>query len=267
MDRKPKPTDAAAAAQASTEAPAAVPDVVANATPATDTTFEPAPVESAVPKSDVPSRSLLPEPEFVQAEAAPLVQQQADELAPVAAPVEATTAPVESAPTEAKPAEEAAFIEVWRPAGRSERRPHRPRRQHRQQQTQVVEAEGTAATPAEGGAAVSASTDTAAPTRGPRRPRRERGEGADREKRQDRHERQQRVEKQGERAERHDRGPRRDRPRRERGDTVDRAERERYYAKPFGNSGAREKQPDPNSPFAKLAALKQQHEQRGKDPS
>jgi ATP-dependent RNA helicase SUPV3L1/SUV3 len=75
------------------------------------------------------------------------------------------------------------------------------------------------------------------------------------------------VEKHGERAERHDRGPRRDRPRRERGETVDRAERDRYYAKPFGNSGARDKQPDPNSPFAKLAALKQQLEQSGKDPS
>ncbi len=52
------------------------------------------------------------------------------------------------------------------------------------------------------------------------------------------------------------------------GESVDRAEREQYYAKPFGNrSGGRDKQPDPNSPFAKLAALKQQLEQSGKDPS
>ncbi len=50
--------------------------------------------------------------------------------------------------------------------------------------------------------------------------------------------------------------------------SVDRAEREQYYAKPFGNrSGGRDKQPDPNSPFAKLAALKQQLEQSSKDPS
>jgi ATP-dependent RNA helicase SUPV3L1/SUV3 len=107
----------------------------------------------------------------------------------------------------------------------------------------------------------------ATPSRGPRRPRREHGERADREKRQDRQERQQRVDKQGERSERHDGGARRGRPRRERGESVDRAERERYYAKPFGNSSGRDKQPDPNSPFAKLAALKQQLEQSGKDPS
>jgi ATP-dependent RNA helicase SUPV3L1/SUV3 len=67
----------------------------------------------------------------------------------------------------------------------------------------------------------------------------------------------------GERSDRPDRGRRRDR-----GESVDRAEREQYYAKPFGNrSAARDKQPDPNSPFAKLAALKQQLEQSGKDPS
>jgi ATP-dependent RNA helicase SUPV3L1/SUV3 len=76
------------------------------------------------------------------------------------------------------------------------------------------------------------------------------------------------MERQNERTDRQDRGPRRERPRRERGDRVDRAEREQYYAKPFGGgSGGRDKQPDPNSPFAKLAALKQQLEQSGKDPS
>ena len=100
-----------------------------------------------------------------------------------------------------------------------------------------------------------------------RRPQADRGERPDREKRQDRHERQQRMQKQGERAERQGGGPRRDRPRRERGESVDRAERERYYAKPFGSSAGRDKQPDPNSPFAKLAALKQQLEQSGKEPS
>jgi ATP-dependent RNA helicase SUPV3L1/SUV3 len=266
MDRKPKPADVAAVAVAPAEALAAPPDAVADATPATDTPFEPAPVD-AVSKSDVSSRSLLPEPQFIPAEVAPSVQETAEEPAREPAPAETTEPPVESAPIEAKPAEEPAFIEVWRPAGRSERRPHRPRRQHRQEPPQVAAAEGATATPVEGEATVTASADTAAPTRGPRRPRRERGERADPEKRQDRHDRQQRVEKQGERAERHDRGSRRDRPRRERGETVDRAERDRYYAKPFGNSGARDKQPDPNSPFAKLAALKQQLEQSGKDPS
>jgi ATP-dependent RNA helicase SUPV3L1/SUV3 len=76
------------------------------------------------------------------------------------------------------------------------------------------------------------------------------------------------MERQGERADRQDRGPRRERPRRERGERVDRAEREQYYAKPFGSgSGGRDRKPDPNSPFAKLAALKQQLEQGSKESS
>ena len=88
------------------------------------------------------------------------------------------------------------------------------------------------------------------------------------EKRQERHDRHQRMERQDERADRQDHTARRERPRRERGDRVERAEREQYYAKPAGGgSGGRDKQPDPNSPFAKLAALKQQLEQANKEPS
>jgi ATP-dependent RNA helicase SUPV3L1/SUV3 len=76
------------------------------------------------------------------------------------------------------------------------------------------------------------------------------------------------MERQGQRAERQGSGPpRRDRPpRRDKGDRVERAEREQYYAKPHGShSERRDKQPDPNSPFAKLAALKQQLEQNTKE--
>jgi len=58
--------------------------------------------------------------------------------------------------------------------------------------------------------------------------------------------------------ERDDRGPRR--PRRGRDEGPGRAEREQYYARPQGGD-RRSKEPDPNSPFAKLAALKQQLEQ------
>ncbi len=78
---------------------------------------------------------------------------------------------------------------------------------------------------------------------------------------------QQRGERHGDQQER---GPRRERPRRpRRDDGPDRAERERYYAKPHGSGGGdrRNKEPDPNSPFAKLAALKAQLEQNGKEPS
>jgi ATP-dependent RNA helicase SUPV3L1/SUV3 len=266
MDRKPKPVEAPAAPRTA----AVAPDATVEAAPASETLVEPVQVESAaaVSATDVSSRLLLPDPEFVPAEVAPSVQVSAQETVQEPGPAEtAAAAPVESAPTEARAAEEPAFIEVWRPAGRSERRPHRPRRPHRQQQVQVAAAtDGAPAAPAEGEAAAAPSADATAPSRGPRRPRRERTEGADREKRQERFERQQRVQKQGQRSERQDGRPRSGRPRRERGESVDRAERERYYAKPFGNSGGRDKQPDPNSPFAKLAALKQQLES-GKDPS
>jgi ATP-dependent RNA helicase SUPV3L1/SUV3 len=253
MDRKPKPAEAETPAPRAAEIPGVAPS---ESVPAQDV---------AASAADVSSRSLLPEPEFAPTETAPPVQEQpVQELGAAETPSTETVATPESGAAEAKPAAEPGFVEVWRPAGRAERRPHRARRPQRQQPTQAAATE--AAAPAEG-EAVAPSAEAPVQPRGPRRPRHERRDGLDRGKRQDRYERQKRVQKQGERSERQDVGPRRDRPRRERGDSVDRAERERYYAKPFGNSSGRDKQPDPNSPFAKLAALKQQLERSGKDPS
>jgi ATP-dependent RNA helicase SUPV3L1/SUV3 len=88
-----------------------------------------------------------------------------------------------------------------------------------------------------------------------------------RQKRQDhqaRHERQQRMERQSKSFGQRSGPPRGDRPRRDKGDRVEKAERDQYYAKPHGSSDRRDKAPDPNSPFAKLAALKQQIEQNNK---
>ena len=288
MDRKPKPVETVAPAARANDATAAPADVVAEAVATTDTSSVPAEAANAEPlapevvvagiataeiasAAELPSRSLLPGPEFVAPEAAPLVQEPMAALAVEAAPVvvdeparpegivldAAANAPTGSA--ESKPSEEQAFIEVWRPGGRPERRPHRPRRPQASPQTPDA-ATVTAVAPVEG-AAVSTSADAAQQPRDSRPPR------VDRQQRQDRHERQQKLERQGKRVERQDSGPRRERPRRERGDRVDRADREQYYAKPFGGSGGRDKQPDPNSPFAKLAALKQQLEQGGKEPS
>jgi ATP-dependent RNA helicase SUPV3L1/SUV3 len=288
MDRKPKPVETVAPAAPANDATAAPADVVVEAVATTDTSSVPAEAANAEPlapevvvagiataeiasAAELPSRSLLPGPEFVAPEAAPLVQEPMAALAVEAAPVvvdeparpegivldAAANAPTGSA--ESKPSEEQAFIEVWRPAGRPERRPHRPRRPQASPQTPDA-ATVTAVAPVEG-AAVSTSADAAQQPLDSRRPR------VDRQQRQDRHERQQKLERQGKRVERQDSGPRRERPRRERGDRVDRADREQYYAKPFGGSGGRDKQPDPNSPFAKLAALKQQLEQGGKEPS
>jgi ATP-dependent RNA helicase SUPV3L1/SUV3 len=274
MDRKPKPVEPVAA-------PPAVEPVASDALATAEATAEAgSSSEKPEPVAELQSRSLLPEPELVTPETAP---EAAQETAPETVPGADTSVPaVESAAdapvasdtpstpaAENKTAEEPAFVEVWRPAGRSERRPHRPRRQ-RPQQTQAAAAVDAAAAPATASAEGAASTpsDSTQPSRGPRRPRHDRGERSDREKRQERHDRQQRMERQGERAERQGHAARRDRPRRERGDRVERAEREQYYAKPFGaGSGGRDKQPDPNSPFAKLAALKQQLEQTNKEPS
>ena len=268
MDRKPKPVETAVTA------PAAEPAGVTDGAPATaDATVEAAPSPDTLePAAELQSRSLLPEPDLVAPETAPETTPGLEAFVPSSEPA-AETAPANDAAAvpladETKPSEEPAFVEVWRSAGRSERRPHRPRRQ-RSQQTQAAPAEAAAApatTSADG--AASAPSDSTQPSRGPRRPHPDRGERSDREKRQERHERQQRVERQGERTERKDHVPRRERPRRERGERVDRADREQYYAKPFGSgSGARDKQPDPNSPFAKLAALKQKLEQTNKEPS
>jgi ATP-dependent RNA helicase SUPV3L1/SUV3 len=288
MDRKPKPAEPAVPVVAAAETTSVASD--AAAAPVSDVTAPPdgpvpadvAPAQDAS-AAELPSRSLLPEPEFVTPATAPIVHEPPVALVEDAAKPEAVSIDVgtdavaagEGAPAPQSAAtapEEPAFIEVWRPAGRADRRPHRPRRPQRQQQTQVADAGATAATataPAEG-VAPPASSDAAPAGRGPRRPhdRSDRPERKEQQPRQDRRERQQRTERQG--AERHGgRNERQDRGRRrDRGDSVDRAEREQYYAKPFGNrSGGRDKQPDPNSPFAKLAALKQQLEQSRKDPS
>jgi ATP-dependent RNA helicase SUPV3L1/SUV3 len=292
MDRKPKPVEPpASAGSESITAPA---EAAADSSPASDATPAPTvvvPPESASVDSasaaELPSRSLLPEPEFVAPETAPQTHEPAIAAAQEDAKSEAVSAnagsdavaadePATQSAVATAASEEPAFVEVWRPAGRADRRPHRPRRPQRQQQTQVAESGAAASVttaPVEGIAAP-APSDAAPAERGPRRPhdrsdRPDRKEQPQQQQRQDRRERQQRMERQG--AERHGgRSERQDRPRRrDRGESVDRADREQYYAKPFGNrSGGRDnKQPDPNSPFAKLAALKQQLEQSSKDPS
>ena len=268
MDRKPKPVETAVTA------PAAEPAAVTDGGSATaDATVEAAPSSDMLePAAELQSRSLLPEPELVAPEIAPETAPGSEAIMPASEPAaeKSTASNTAAVPlaAETKPAEEPAFVEVWRPAGRSERRPHRPRRQ-RSQQPQAAPAEAAAATATTSADGVApAPSDPTQPSQGPRGPHPDRGERPDREKRQDRRERQQRVERQGERTERKDHAARRERPRRERGERVDRAEREQYYAKPFGSgSGGRDKQPDPNSPFAKLAALKQQLEQTNKEPS
>jgi ATP-dependent RNA helicase SUPV3L1/SUV3 len=281
MDRRPKP-----AATPAVEIQTAAETEADKGTPVEAT---PPDGQTALPTQS--SIALLPQAEFIaQAGEAPGAEPAPAKAAAMATEVAAET-PAEPAPglavdiaqtvaVEAAPtgtagsetaAEEPAFIEVWRPAGLSDRRTRRPRRPPRFQQA------AQAAAPTEGGEAVPAApSGVVAPAEGAEpsdRPRRhDRPDRPDRQVRRNRHDRQQHADRQQQRGERQgdrqDRGPRRDRPRRKRDDGPDRAEREQYYAKPYGGGGERRnKQPDPNSPFAKLAALKQQLEQNGKEPS
>ena len=234
LDRRPKP-------------PEAKPAETASAAPA-ETPAEAAPSEAVTAEAAV-------EPAAVE------VPAEAAEAMPAAkgAAVPEAAAAVETKSEE--PAKEPEMIEVWRPGGRSEKRPPRPRRQPRPQQ-----APAQAATPA--GEAVAAVAPDA-PASAPEAPRGDHKDGPNRQQRQERHERQQRMERQaksfgqGRPAGGGGGPPRGDRPRRDKGAQVERAEREQYYAKPHGTGGGsdRNKAPDPNSPFAKLAALKQQLEQ------
>ena len=291
MERRPKPPEAEKPAEtAATEAapaPAATLEVPAEAV--AETAIEPSaealiePLIAAAAEAPLPDAELMPEAGEPPAETTPAGEAPV-EAAPEPAPAEATASPEmmaasePAAPEAATPeaalsataasaetkTEEAGFYEVWRPGGRSEHRPHRPhrpRKPHRAPQ---------AATPAatEGGEAAATPSETAAaPAETGGEPKHHprphgRSEGPDREARRDRHQRQQRSERDAQRSDRHDRGPRREGGKRRRDDGPDRAEREQYYAKPFGSGGSRNKEPDPNSPFAKLAALKAQLEQK-----
>ena len=154
------------------------------------------------------------------------------------------------------------MIEVWRPAGRTEHRKPQHKPHHRRPRPQQPAQAGEAPAPAEQAAApADASAEQKPDQHPPRGPRRDFGEK--RADQQGRHDRQQKQESQRKRDERKEQGGDRPRGRRDRGAPVDRAERDMYFAKP-GMRMRANKEPDPNSPFAKLAALKQQLEDNAK---
>jgi ATP-dependent RNA helicase SUPV3L1/SUV3 len=273
MDRRPKPAEPAeikpAGPAPAVAAPAAADPAAAGMAPTAEAA---APVADALPSIETPQVESPPagvaagdlaEQEAPAAIVLPPEEEVAKEEQVALASTDVSSGSAEKKNMET-PAVLAAFepvmIEVWRPAGRHEKRPNRPRRQPRAQKTAVPApaetVEAAAAIPAETSASPVTSEQPEAPP----------AERKDRPERKDRHERQQRVARQSQRFERKDNAQRRDRPpRRDKGDRVERAEREQYYARPYGGSENRNKQPDPNSPFAKLAALKQQLEQSTKE--
>ncbi|MGI8524969.1 MAG: helicase-related protein, partial [Pseudolabrys sp.] len=261
-------------------APAAPPPVVVASAP------QPAKVES------VSAEPVATEPVVTEAVAiAPVAPEAVMESAPAgAAAATPSVGETTAAATEAKPAAEQPFIEVWRPAGRPERRPHHKRPARRHQPAQAAPAAPNGGAPVEQTAQATASgeaqpADAASADkpqserhhRGPRHPRTDftakSGEGQNQDRQnQDRNGQRDRQERLQRAARRDNKGDRTDRQktgrtgRRDRGPEVDRAEREQYYAKPQGSrDNRRDKAPDPNSPFAKLAALKQQLEANTKE--
>jgi ATP-dependent RNA helicase SUPV3L1/SUV3 len=198
----------------------------------------------------------------------------------VAQDVAVSQPPSEVAPKTEFTAEE--FIEVWRPVRRDEhaRKPRhergpRQRRPQRQPGAQLVAATpvGTPAVSADSEAAPAAGTAESSPapdahprSRPDRTERRERERRADRPERHPRASRPPRAEQPRRGGERPQRGERAERA--SRGDRPDRdpALRAKYIKGRGEGRDRRDREPDPNSPFAKLAALKEQLEANTKEP-
>src|SRR6516165_18402 len=269
LDRRPKPVEAARETAASPE-----PDKSAGAADAAEATAQsPAPSEAAL-SADAPaitqetavvSVDAQPSPADAEAEAPP-VRSEADIAPlepetgaaarpdPLASPVapEAATGPSPPAVSNVDAASEPQFIDVWRPGRSDERRPRRHHRPPREKKTADAPAPAPAAEQA------APAPDASAPT-SRREPRHHRD---DRHKERDASDRP--GGRDGRRPERRERADRRDRPdRHER--RRDRRDDDRPPRTWEAGRERRGKEPDPDSPFAKLAALKAQLEADAKD--
>jgi ATP-dependent RNA helicase SUPV3L1/SUV3 len=272
LEKRPKPVVLADAT--TPPVPAAAEPVVADA--ATETVAAAATAETAVAPAAEPATNPLPLPDYFPAADATSVVAVAADAAAVGnvAPgfvngdggmITATDATVAAAEPE--------MFEVWRP-GRPDgarrkredgkRARHRRERQARRPEAQAAgEGDKTAtATPAEAQAA-GAETRPAAEQHDRRRPDRERPgrDRADREGKEQRG-RPQRTERSNRRDRDRDED-RSDRPRHRR----ERRERDDPNRSPrtWTSDERRGKEPDPNSPFAKLLALKEQLETNAKE--
>jgi ATP-dependent RNA helicase SUPV3L1/SUV3 len=257
MEKRPKPAEPVADAAATEAAPAedsteAMP--VADEAPQADDAVEevavtaadvaPAPQEASETQSEAAAEVVV-EVVAEEASVAPDASVPAETLV---ADVAASEPAADAAATDAAaPAAEPEMIEVWRPGRFDGQARHRQRPRHERRRHGKPEgAQPLAAAPVEG-EAVAATTDAAAAPapseearERPRHHRPQRGNRHDRHgDRKDR--REDRAE--GGRPPRHAKHQSRDEPRRERP----------------------ERKPDPNSPFAKLAALKEQLEAGAKE--
>ncbi|HTV28914.1 MAG TPA: helicase-related protein [Xanthobacteraceae bacterium] len=258
-DSVPTASDGTNAAEASGPPDTAVPDSTLSAERG-PVAADAAPGEEQSQEADTPEESAPSEiqetvtvgsdigPVAVSTESLAATGESIDPAAESASPPDTDIAPAhEGAAATGQPAEEPILVEVWRP-GRSEgrRRPRERRREPRRHpgmETQKpTESGGEAAAAA---SAESHPSDQQAPRSPP--PKSERPH---------RHHHRHGGERRQDRSDRGDRG---DRPQRDR-------ERERPQSRPARfERREREKAPDPNSPFAKLAALKAQLEADAKE--
>ena len=287
LDRKPKPPEPAnpakaapvaeaapSAAGADPAAAGAVPTAeVAAIEPETIPTIEAPVTEPAAEAPQVELASSEPPPAEIPAAAAPevLPESKSEETASSAEHLAGRNLEEVDLQAAAVAPAEPEMIEVWRPAGRFEKRPHKPRRPRRPERAAAPAVTSDAApegvVPATPEVATAAPEKSAEPAQADRAKDsiRER-ERRDRQFRQERRERKEKAERRDQRVDATSRPTGGGRGRRDRGDRVEKAERDQYFAKPHGSgSERRDKQPDPNSPFAKLAALKQQLEQSSKE--
>jgi len=288
MEKRPKPVEPPPSAPADAVPSAAAADVLPSEAAASDQAQAPALAADIVPAAAVETTV----PEAPPVEPAAIAPSEGGETAPVApvpvvseapAPALAVAEPVEAESKEVAeetPATEVAtqttpaaeeLIEVWRPGRRDERRPRheratRPRRPQRPLQASPAAPVDAPATAADAAAAPAPGAAEAVPNERRDGGRDRRPGRSDRDERADRAPRPGRRQRRADRSERSDRGdrpPRGDRA--PRGDHPDRdpALRAKYIK---GSSDRREREPDPNSPFAKLAALKAQLEANAKEP-
>jgi ATP-dependent RNA helicase SUPV3L1/SUV3 len=268
MEKKPKPAETPAAAVA---APA---EAAADAGAPAEVSVEAAPFETPVEAAIAPVVEATPEPTAAPAEPSAVLEATSETSVVQIAPegeAAAEPAPAEQA-VEAKPAEPET-IEVWRPGRMPEERRPRPQRpagerrpgpRHERRPQAATPAAAAAAqdgAQAAAPAAAAAATETTEAKPAPRgdRPRHAHGNRGERSDKPEQREGRPppRERRGGERPDRdrQDRGPRREGGRRDFKDR-DRGE-PREWIDPKDRRGG---QADPNSPFAKLAALKEQLE-------
>ncbi len=278
MEKRPKPAEEATAETApaapptdgmpepATDAPPVAPGETAAAGEATKDTAEPI-------VDQVASPGTVPESTAPSTEAA----VGADAAAGAASATQAAAQPTPSTPAEPE------MIEVWRPGrpGGNQRRRDAERRRRRERHTSESEAPkpDATATAADVQAATDAPApaDASAPSGGERKERpgrRRHRHERDEQKFGERHDRKDDGKKKREggewRADRPERRDRSERSDRGRGDRPPRRDRDRRDdnrpSRTWTSSADRSNnEPDPNSPFAKLLALKQQLESNSKE--